>query len=66
LDLIVKAGTLEWHGNMTRGAAGFDRVNNVEQVDWNQIPAGTATVAVVAHSVALDPQSYALVIRVGG
>ncbi|AGW90423.1 MULTISPECIES: S8 family serine peptidase [Cupriavidus] len=66
LDLIVKAGTREWHGNMTRGAAGFDRVNNVEQVDWNQIPAGTATVAVVAHSVALDPQSYALVIRVGG
>jgi hypothetical protein len=42
------------------------RIDNVEKVDWNQVPAGPATVSVVAHSVALYLQSYALVIRVGG
>ncbi|WP_030723677.1 hypothetical protein [Streptomyces sp. NRRL F-2580] len=33
LDLIVRAGDQERHGNMGTGP-GFDRVNNVEQVHW--------------------------------
>ncbi|MGO4329547.1 S8 family serine peptidase [Cupriavidus sp. 2TAF22] len=66
LDLVVVAGGREWHGNMALGATDFDRVNNVEQVEWNQIPAGSVTVSVVAHAIALAKQNYALVIRVGG
>jgi serine protease AprX len=64
LDLIVTAGGQVRHGNMPAGSTDFDRINNVEQVTWQGIPAGTATVRVHAHRVTLDAQSYALVIRI--
>ena len=41
----------------------FDRVNNVEQVMWDTIPAGKVQVSVVAHAITAAPQKYALVIR---
>ena len=51
LDLIVKSGSQERHGNMPAGSANFDRTNNVEQVVWTNVPAGPVTVTVVAHRV---------------
>lgn len=65
LDLIVSAGGQTRNGNQPAGAATFDRTNNVEQVTWDGVPAGPATISVVAHSIVLAPQSYALVIRRG-
>ena len=64
LDLIVKTGGKERHGNMPAGAAGFDRTNNVEQVLWTNVPVGPVTITVAAHRVTLGPQSFALVVRV--
>jgi serine protease AprX len=64
LDLTVMAGGVERHGNMPPGSTSFDRTNNVEQVLWTSIPAGTATVKVNAHKVTTAPQNFALVIRV--
>jgi len=58
------AGGVERHGNMPPGSTSFDRTNNVEQVLWTSIPAGTATVKVNAHKVTTAPQNFALVIRV--
>ena len=46
--LIVKSRNLERHGNMRPGSRDFDRKNNVEQVVWDQVPAGTITISVVA------------------
>ena len=64
LDLIVKTGAQERHGNMPAGSTSFDRTNNVEQVVWANVPAGPVTVTVTAHRVTLGPQSFALVVRV--
>ena len=64
LDLIVRVGSIEQHGNVASGSAEFDRINNVEQVIWDGVPSGTATVIVAAHRVTLAPQNFALVIRV--
>ncbi|MEP6601526.1 MAG: S8 family serine peptidase [Nitrospirota bacterium] len=64
LDLIVKKGNKERHGNMPAGSAGFDRLNNVEQVMWTNIPAGPVTVTVAAHRATVGSQSFALVVRV--
>jgi hypothetical protein len=64
LDLIVKVAGQERHGNMPAGSAEFDRTNNVEQVSWENVPAGPVTVTVSAHRVTLAPQSFALVIRI--
>jgi serine protease AprX len=59
LDLIVRtAGGEERHGNVGTGG-GFDRVNTVEQIVWEGIPAGTATVAVRAFRITHGPQNYA-------
>lgn len=63
LDLIVSAGGRSRHGNQKAGSAQFDRANNVEQVTWPNIPSGQAKVSVVAHSILLVPQTFALVIR---
>ena len=63
LDLIVSVGRKARHGNQAASSTAFDRVNNVEQVTWPNIPQGAAKISVVAHSVLQDPQSYALVIR---
>jgi len=64
LDLIVTAAGQERHGNMPAGSTNFDRTNNVEQVTWTNVPAGSATITVSAHRVTTGPQNFALVIRV--
>ncbi len=64
LDLIVVAAGKERHGNMPGGSSAFDRTNNVEQVVWNDVPAGMATITVTAHRITLAPQDFALVVRV--
>jgi len=49
LDLIVKhSNGQEWHGNQGAPGGGYDRTNNVEQVQWLKIPTGKATVTVQA------------------
>ncbi|KUL46056.1 KP-43 peptidase [Streptomyces sp. NRRL F-4489] len=62
LDLIVRAGGQERHGNMGTGSD-FDRVNNVEQVSWTDVPAGDAQVVVRAHRITQDAQPYAVAWR---
>src|SRR5262249_61450846 len=64
LDFIVKASNgEERHGN--RGtASGFDRVNNVEQVLWENIPPGDVKITVRAFRITQFPQPYALAWRV--
>jgi serine protease AprX len=59
LDLIVRAANgQERHGN--KGTAKtFDRVNNVEQVVWNSIPAGDVKIIVRAFRITMFPQPYA-------
>lgn len=66
LDLIVRtAAGEERHGNQPPGSPGFDRANNVEQVFWNDVPAGEVEIIVRAERIAVleRPQTYALVIR---
>lgn len=64
LDLVVKTGNKERHGNMPATSADFDRTNNVEQVVWENIPAGPVTVKVLCHKVTLAAQNFALVVRI--
>jgi hypothetical protein len=64
LDLVVVANQQERHGNMPAGSKAFDRKNNVEQVIMDHLVAGNAVVSVIAHSIPVTPQSYALVVRV--
>jgi subtilisin family serine protease len=65
LDLIVQAqGGQERHGNVPDSSNDFDRSNNVEQVLWNNPPAGDAVIIVKAFRVTRLPQSYALVVRI--
>jgi len=64
LDLLVKIGAEERHGNVPASSNDFDRTNNVEQVLWDHVPTGTATVTVCCHKVTLAAQSFALVVRV--
>jgi serine protease AprX len=59
LDLIVQAGARERHGNSGTSTR-FDRVNNVEQVSWAGIPAGTVRVVVRAFRITRFPQPYAV------
>ncbi|GAB3949337.1 S8 family serine peptidase [Streptomyces sparsus] len=63
LDLIVRAGGRERHGNMGTDS-GFDRVNNIEQVRWKDIPAGETEVVVRAHRITRFAQPYALAWRI--
>ncbi|MFI6107504.1 S8 family serine peptidase [Streptomyces sp. NPDC051310] len=59
LDLVVRAADgRERHGNMGT-SDGFDRINNVEQVQWGDIPAGEVAVIVRAHRITRFPQPYA-------
>lgn len=63
LDLIVIAADgRERHGNMGTGT-GFDRLNNVEQVVWIDMPAGPATVRVRAFHITRFAQPFALAWR---
>jgi hypothetical protein len=48
---------------MPAGSKDFDRKNNVEQVVMDNLVPGNAVVSVIAHSIAVAPQSYALVVR---
>jgi hypothetical protein len=63
LDLIVRAGGLERHGNVDPSSQAFDRINNVEQVVWDGVPPGPAEIVVRAFRVTRFPQPYALVLR---
>jgi subtilisin family serine protease len=64
LDLIVKASNgEERHGNMGT-ASGFDRVNNVEQVLWENIPPGDVKITVRAFRITQFPQPYAFAWRI--
>jgi len=64
LDLIVKAADgSERHGNMGT-SSGFDRVNNVEQVFWPNMPAGDAKIVIRATRITRFPQPYAYVWRI--
>ena len=64
LDLIVLAGAKKRHGNMPATSTAFDRINNVEQVVWENPPSGPATVTVACFRVTQTPQNFALVVRV--
>lgn len=64
LDLIVRIGKTQRHGNMPARSRAFDRKNNVEQVVWTLPPTGVADIIVRAHRVTHGTQNYALVIRV--
>lgn len=67
LDLIVRtADGQERHGNVSPGSTAFDRNNNVEQVIWENLPAGNVDVIVRAHRVPSFSQTYALVTRIEG
>ncbi len=67
LDLIVQtADGQERHGNVAPNSTDFDRNNNVEQVIWENIPAGNVDIIVRAHRIPSFSQSYALVTRIGG
>lgn len=64
LDLIVKAANgQERHGNMGT-TSGFDRVNNVEQVVWENIPPGDAKITVRAFRITQFPQPFAFAWRI--
>ena len=58
LDLTVIAGSKEKHGNISSGT-GSDRVNNVEVVKWEAVPAGEVKVRVSVHHLTTDRQSFA-------
>jgi serine protease AprX len=65
LDLIVTASNGQVrHGNMGTGK-GFDRVNNVEQVVWDNIPTGTVTITVTAFHITQFAQPWAYAWRIG-
>ena len=59
LDLIVSAPNgQERHGN-TGTSSSFDRVNNVEQVVWDNIPAGDVRITIRAFRITQFPQPWA-------
>jgi hypothetical protein len=64
LDLIVKASNgQERHGNMGTSKK-FDRVNNVEQVVWPNIAAGTVTITAHAFHITQFAQPWAYAWRI--
>ena len=66
LDLIVKAASgAERHGNAGTTKS-FDRVNNVEQIVWTNIPPGHADIIVRAHRITRFAQPYAYAWRITG
>lgn len=66
LDLIVTDSVgNERHGNMGL-AAGFDRVNNVEQVNWKNISPGEVKVVIRAYRITAQPQRFAVAWRHSG
>ena len=64
LDLIITAADgQERHGNMGTGV-GFDRLNNVEQIVWENLPPGDLKFTVVAFHITKFPQPYAFAWRI--
>ena len=64
LDLIVRAANgKERHGNMTANSKRFDRLNNVEQVTWRNLPVGDLEIVVHGWRITQFAQSYTLVAR---
>jgi len=64
LDLIVVAADgSERHGNAGTSNS-FDRVNNVEQVVWTDMPPGSARIVVRAFHITRFPQPYAYAWRI--
>jgi hypothetical protein len=64
LDLLVLAADgSERHGNMGT-SNNFDRLNNVEQVLWTNMPAGSAKIIIRAFRITSFPQPYAYVWRI--
>jgi serine protease AprX len=64
LDLIIKATNgQERHGNMGTGAE-FDRLNNVEQIVWENVPSGDLTFEIAAFHITRFPQPYAFAWRI--
>ncbi|KAM7196740.1 Peptidase S8/S53 domain containing protein [Naviculisporaceae sp. PSN 640] len=64
LDLIVIASDgSERHGNMGT-SSGFDKVNNVEQVLWANIPAGPTKLVIRATHITRFPQPFAWAWRI--
>ena len=64
LDLIVVAADgSERHGNVGTSGA-FDRVNNVEQVLWTNMPPGAAKIIIRAFHITRFPQPYAYAWRI--
>jgi serine protease AprX len=64
LDLIVIAadGT-ERHGNVGFATV-FDRLNNVEQVVWTNMPPGVAKIVIRAFRITRFPQPYSYAWRI--
>lgn len=65
LDLIVTASNGQVrHGN-SGASKNFDRVNNVEQVVWANIPPGDVQITVRAFHITQFPQPWAYAWRIG-
>jgi len=64
LDLIVSNASSEKHGNMGNGT-GFDRVNNIEQVVWEDVKAGEEyKMNIRVYRTTQGPQSFAYAWRI--
>ncbi len=63
LVLIDPAGE-EWHGNMPRGHSGFDRTNNVEQINVENFVPGRARLQINAFRITSHLQSFAVVLKI--
>jgi serine protease AprX len=64
LDLIVTTSNgQERHGNMGT-SKNFDRVNNVEQVVWENIPPGDVKITIHAFHITQFPQPWAYAWRI--
>lgn len=64
LDLVVTTPNgVTAYGNAQPGSTVPDRLNNVEQVSLTTVPAGKLTLSVQAYRIALQAQSFAVVIR---
>ena len=63
--IVIGSDGKERHGNMGTSAE-FDRVNNVEQVNWADIPSGPAKIKIRAFHIPIKkyPQPYAYAWRV--
>jgi len=61
LDLVVRVGGEEWHGNQPPGGRGFDRTNNLERV-ISPLPVGEVEIEVVGERLDVEAQAFALAV----